>query len=298
MKDVTLIAGPTASGKSGLALRLARESGGVIVNADSMQVYGVLSLLTARPQADELKQAPHRLYGHRDPGEPYSTGEWLREAEEIVRTLGRERPLIFVGGTGLYFRALCEGLSPMPTVPQELREALREALTQEGPKALHSRLLELDAETARRLEPGDGQRILRALEVLQASGRSIGYWQSQKGVPVIDGSAARKVVLEPDRRELRERIALRFNAMVEEGAIDEVKQLLSLDLPPDMPAMKAIGVREIGDFLAGRLTLEEAVQLSTIATSQYAKRQSTWFRGQLGAQWRVYRCFGAGVYPE
>ncbi len=298
MKDVTLIAGPTASGKSGLALRLARENGGVIVNADSMQVYGVLSLLTARPQPDELAQAQHRLYGHRDPREAYSTGSWLREAKEIVQSEGRDRPLIFVGGTGLYFRALCEGLSPMPDIPSEIRERWRLALAREGAEALHERLFTLDSETAGRLEPGDGQRIVRALEVLQASGRSIGYWQAQRGQAVIDASSVRKIVLEPPRGALRERIFERFTSMVREGAIEEVEALLALNIPSDMPAMKAIGVREIAAYLAGRSTLEEAVERSAIATSQYAKRQSTWFRRQLPPEWRVYRSFGSDVYPE
>lgn len=177
MKDVTLIAGPTASGKSGLALRLARENGAIIVNADSMQVYDVLSLLTARPQADELAQATHRLYGHRDPREAYSTGAWLREAEEVVLSEGSDRPLIFVGGTGLYFRALCEGLSPMPEIPDDIRKKWRDALEKDGAEVLHARLSELDHETAARLESGGrpedcsgagGARGLRQIDPLLA----------------------------------------------------------------------------------------------------------------------------------
>lgn len=287
LKNATLIAGPTASGKSALALEEARRTGAVVVNADSMQVYGVLNVLTARPGPDELARAPHRLYGHVSPTVAYSTGAWL---EDVRRLVGmeelRDRPLVFVGGTGLYFRALLEGLSAMPQIPPQIRDSWRRRLAAEGAPALHAELARLDPAAAARLRPSDGQRVARALEVRQASGRSILEWQSNRGRPLVDGANARLLVIEPERAALVARIERRFDAMVAAGALDEVRAMQALDLDPDLPAAKAIGVRELQAALEGTMALGEAITRAKVATRQYARRQSTWFRNQFGADWR------------
>ncbi|MGJ8570696.1 MAG: tRNA (adenosine(37)-N6)-dimethylallyltransferase MiaA [Hoeflea sp.] len=281
-----LIAGPTASGKSALALEMARELGGEIVNADSMQVYGVLDRLTARPDAQDLAQVPHHLYGHIPPAQVYSTGIWLNQATEIVRDIRARGMLpVIVGGTGLYFRALTGGLSDMPAIPDPIRNELRSRLEQDGVEALHAELSRLDPPMGERLRPADRQRILRALEVVRATGRSISEFQGRGGAKIVDPLSARCLVLQPERPLLHSRINQRFATMMDEGALDEVRQLLDLDIPPQHPAMKAIGVSQIADYLAGRLSRDEAIELSSIATRQYAKRQMTWFRNQLGEEW-------------
>ncbi|MBO6716790.1 MAG: tRNA (adenosine(37)-N6)-dimethylallyltransferase MiaA [Rhizobiaceae bacterium] len=286
LKGAILIAGPTASGKSALALRLARETGGIIVNADSMQVYGVLERLTARPGAADLAAAPHRLYGHVHPSTDYSTGQWLRDVRALAGSELDGRTAIFCGGTGLYFKALLEGLSEMPHVPAATRERWRNRLREEGAAKLHGHLQQEDPDTAARLKPADGQRIVRALEVLDASGRSISEWQGERGAPLVERESATMIVLEPDRDELDRRIAARFSTMVEEGAVEEVRALLALGLAADRPAMKAIGVREIAAFIDGDASLAETAEKVRVATRQYAKRQSTWFRNQTGPEWR------------
>ena len=285
-RQIILIAGPTASGKSALALRLAREASGVIVNTDSMQVYDTLNLLTARPGPDDLNVAPHYLYGHVSPSIAYSTGRWLTDVEEVLnRSELFEKTMIFVGGTGLYFRALLGGLSAMPDIPADIRMHWRRQDAELGAEKLHAILTRKDPLAASTLRPTDSQRIVRALEVVDTSGRSIIEWQKATGRALIDAEAARKIVIDPDRKWLGARIASRFEAMMKTGAIDEVKSLLSLGLPRELPAMRAIGVREIAEVLANRLGAEEAAELATIATRQYAKRQMTWFRNQLGDDW-------------
>ena len=285
-RQIILIAGPTASGKSALALRLADETGGVIVNTDLMQVYDVLNLLTARPGPDDLKAAPHYLYGHVSPSIAYSTGRWLTDAEEVLnRPELTEKTMIFVGGTGLYFRALLGGLSAMPDIPADIRAHWRQQDAELGSEELHAILTEKDPLAASTLRPTDSQRIVRALEVIDTSGRSIVEWQKATGRSLIHSGAARKIVIEPDRKWLGDRIASRFETMMKTGGLDEVKALLSLGLSSELPAMRAIGVREIAEVLADRLGPEEAAELATIATRQYAKRQMTWFRNQLGDDW-------------
>jgi len=288
VKNAILIAGPTASGKSALALELAERLGGTIVNADSIQVYAVLNVLTARPSGEDLARAPHRLYGHVDPGEPYSTGAWLRDVESIAADLAGG-PAIFTGGTGLYFQALTEGLSEMPAVPAEIRERWRQRLAEDGPQRLHALLAQGDPQSAAVLKATDGQRIVRALEVLEASGRSIRAWQAQKGRPLVDRATARFFVVEPERAELVERIEQRFDRMVEEGALDEVRAFAALGLDASLPATKAIGLRELAAALAGHIDFAEAIARAKAATRQYSKRQSTWFRNQLGPEWRRIR---------
>ena len=285
-QDAILITGPTASGKSALAVRLAAEHDGVVVNADSMQVYDTLDILTARPQPQDMGGIEHCLYGHVPAGAAYSTGDWLREATGVVAGLRERGKLpVFVGGTGLYFRALTGGLSDMPAIPDDVRERMRGRLTAEGPEALHRALAERDPETAARLMPGDGQRIVRALEVLEATGRSISVFQAATGPAVIDPERAAKIVVLPDRAVLAARIDRRFGEMLKSGAVDEVKALLALDLSPAMPVMKAIGVPQIAAMLAGEMREADVIERGAAATRQYAKRQMTWFRNQLDESW-------------
>ena len=287
MRDAILITGPTASGKSALAVRLAAEHGGVVVNADSMQVYDTLNVLTARPQPEDMGGIEHRLYGHVSAGAAYSTGDWLREATALVGELrARGKLPVFVGGTGLYFRALTGGLSDMPAISDDVRERLRARLAAEGAEALHKELTERDAETARRLMPGDGQRILRALEVLETTGRSIAHFQAAAGPAVIDAARVEKIVVLPDRAVLTARIDRRFAGMLKTGAVEEVKALLALKLSPAMPVMKAIGVPQIAAMLAGDMSEAQVIERGAAATRQYAKRQMTWFRNQLDESWR------------
>ncbi|RUW88083.1 tRNA (adenosine(37)-N6)-dimethylallyltransferase MiaA [Mesorhizobium sp. M7A.F.Ca.US.010.02.1.1] len=286
VKNAILIAGPTASGKSALALDLAERRGGVIVNTDSMQGYSGLDVLTARPEAADLARAPHFLYGHVHPATPYSTGAWLRDVMKLIEDgTFFERAVIFVGGTGLYFRALAEGISEMPDIPQRVRDRWRYELKEQGAVKLHSLLLREDSAAAMMLKPTDSQRIVRALEVLDASGRSILEWQAERGQPLIDRESARFLVIDPDRAALVTRIDKRFDQMLDKGALDEVKRLAALGLDPELPAMKAIGVRELQAAMAGEIGFPEAIERAKIATRQYSKRQTTWFRHQLGPEW-------------
>ncbi|OQP87874.1 tRNA (adenosine(37)-N6)-dimethylallyltransferase MiaA [Rhizobium rhizosphaerae] len=284
--DAILITGPTASGKSALALDLARRHGGVVVNADSMQVYDVLQVLTARPSLEEMEGIDHRLYGHVPPQAAYSTGDWLREAVALLACLEKEGRLpVFVGGTGLYFKALTGGLAEMPAVPAPVRERLRARLAEEGAPALHAELAEKDPQGAALLKLNDGQRIVRALEIIAVSGRSIQDWQAAGGPIAIAPDKALKIVVQPDRALLAERIDRRFATMFEAGAVEEVEALLALRLPPAMPAMKAIGVPQIAAMLEGDMTPAQVIETSAAATRQYAKRQMTWFRNQLDESW-------------
>jgi tRNA dimethylallyltransferase len=251
-----------------------------------MQGYSVLDVLTARPSAAERARVPHFLYGHVHPSVAYSTGAWLRDVTKLIDDAAFcGRPVVFVGGTGLYFRALAEGISEMPDIPQSIRDRWRYELKEQGAAKLHRILLREDSAVGMMLKPTDGQRIVRALEVLDASGRSILEWQAARGQPLIDRRSAHFLVIEPDRAELVKRIEARFDQMLDKGALDEVRQLASLGLDPDLPAMKAIGVRELRAAIAGETGFPEAIERAKIATRQYAKRQATWFRHQLGPEW-------------
>jgi tRNA dimethylallyltransferase len=287
LKDAILIAGPTASGKSAMALDVAERVGGAIVNTDSMQGYSVLDVLSARPSEAELKRVPHHLYGHIHPSMPYSTGAWLRDVVRLIDSgaLAGRRP-VFVGGTGLYFRALLQGLSEMPEIPQNVRDRWRYELMEQGPQRLHRLLMREDPATASGLRPSDGQRIVRALEVLESSGKSLREWQAAAGQPLVDYGSARLFVIEPDRAEIVRRIDERFDRMLERGAREEVAKLTKLGLDPALPAAKAIGVRELTAAAAGEISEQEAILRAKIATRQYAKRQSTWFRNQFGPEWQ------------
>jgi len=284
--NAILITGPTASGKSALAVEFAKQHNGVVVNADSMQVYDTLCVLTARPSDEDMQGVPHYLYGHVPANLAYSTGAWLRDVTELLPRLHADgRKPIFVGGTGLYFKALTGGLSDMPAIPEEVRNRLRSRLQEEGRDELYRQLRERDPLVAESLRPQDGQRIVRALEVLEATGRSIADFQAQTGPVIVDPSTSRKIVVVPDRAILHQRINGRFEKMLEQGAEDEVKTLLSLSLPPDMPVMKAIGVSQIAAMLRGELSRDEVLERGAAATRQYAKRQMTWFRNQMDESW-------------
>lgn len=251
-----------------------------------MQVYDVLRVLSARPSADEMAGVPHHLYGHVDPRRPYSTGDWLREIEALLQGLRADGRLpVIVGGTGLYFRALTGGLSAMPPVPAEIRTHWRNRLAQEGPEALHAVLAAEDPATAARLGIQDGQRIVRALEMFAATGQAIGAFHTGTGPMIVDPDRARKYIVLPDRAVLAERINRRFAGMLDDGAVEEVERLLSLDVAPEMPVMKAIGVSQIAAMLKGEMTRQQVIEKAAAATRQYAKRQMTWFRNQMDDTW-------------
>lgn len=282
-----LIAGPTASGKSALALQLARERGGVIINADSMQVYRELRVLTARPSLAEEAQAPHALYGHVSAAEPYSVARWLTEVSRVLEAAAQagETPII-TGGTGLYFRALGEGLSPIPPIPDDIRRHWRSEAQRLGSTGLHEVLAARDATMAARLEPADAQRVTRALEVLDATGRSLADWQREPGTPLLNFTEAERLLVRPSREVLRARCDQRFDQMMAAGALGEVRALLALGLPPDAPAMRALGVPPLVRHLAGAMSLEAAIEQAKAETRQYLKRQETWIRRNMRA-WTI-----------
>lgn len=285
-QDAILITGPTASGKSAFAVEMAKRHNGVVINADSMQVYDTLHVLTARPFEQDMQGIPHHLYGHVPASQHYSTGEWFRDAAGVLEAArGEGRIPVFVGGTGLYFKALTGGLSDMPSVPTAIRGDIRKRLQEEGAEVLHGVLSQKDPETAATLRPGDGQRIARALEIFEATGQSIRVFQARQGPVAIDPEQALKIVVLPERDLLRQRIDRRFAQMLDGGAVDEVEALLSLHLKTEMPAMKAIGVPQIAAMLAGTMTRAEVIETASAATRQYAKRQMTWFRNQLDESW-------------
>jgi tRNA dimethylallyltransferase len=277
---IWLIAGPTASGKSALALRLARAIGGELVNADSMQLYADLKVLTARPTAEEGAAAPHHLYGVADAAQAWSVGRWLRSALTVIEEIGaRDRPAIVVGGTGLYLRALTVGLAPMPPVPAAVREETASQFERLGEAAFRAELAKVDPAAAARIAPGDRQRLTRAAEVWTASGRPLTAWQAQTAPGLAPGSW-RGVVLEPARDELYRRCDTRLEAMARGGAPEEVAALLPRNLSPSLPAMKAVGLAAFAAQIRGEISPAEALARAQAATRAYAKRQTTWFRNQ------------------
>lgn len=279
-----LIAGPTASGKSALAIRLAKALGGVVTNADSMQVYGDLRIITARPTPEDEAEAPHRLFGHVDASVNFSVGRYVTDAVSVIEECGTARIPIFVGGTGLYFKALTEGLSDMPTVPDEVREHIRRESEGLETPDLHRLLSERDPQTASRLRPSDRLRIQRALEVVAATGRSLASFHGARRPGPLADRRAVKLFLSPERDELRKRIDERFVTMMETGAIEEVRALGARRLDPMLPAMRAHGVPGLLAHLRGEISLDEAIARGQGDTRRYSKRQFTWFRHQL-ADW-------------
>ncbi len=279
-----LIAGPTASGKSALALDLAEALDGVVINADSMQIYDGLRILTARPSPAEEARAPHRLYGHVDPARAFSVAEWLADVGPVLaETWGAGRVPIVVGGTGLYFEALLEGLAPVPEIDEAVRAHWRARADAVGAEEIHRDLARLDPLMAERLRPSDTQRITRALEVIASTGRSLAVWQEEPHSPaLLAREATVRIVLEPERAVLHERIARRFRAMIAEGAIEEAAAFAARGLSPRLPASRAIGVSALAAVAAGHMALEDGITRGIVETRQYAKRQSTWFRGRMG----------------
>jgi tRNA dimethylallyltransferase len=277
-----LIAGPTASGKSALALELAQKTGGVVINTDSMQVYRDLRILTARPTLAEEAQAPHRLYGHVDAAINFSAGAWVSDAAKVLAEARSQNRLpIFTGGSGLYFKALTRGLSAVPPISAEVREQVRARLERDGVEALHAELARKDPLSAERLKPRDRARIARALEVVEATGRSLTDWHREGLPPLLPPGEFSALFLAPEREELYERIDARFDAMLGAGALEEVAALAARNLDPLLPAMKAHGVPALIRHLRGEITREEAAEIGRADTRHYAKRQFTWFRHQL-----------------
>ena len=277
-KRAVLIAGPTASGKSALAIALAHEKGGVIVNADAMQVYRDLRILTARPNEEDEAQVPHRLYGHVSGANAYSVARWLADATAELEAVWRSgRVPVITGGTGLYFKALEQGLADIPLIPPDITQKWRDAKGD-----LHTELAKRDEGAAARLNPNDRQRIIRALEVFEGTGKPLDHWQrAAQGQAVLAGVAVERIFLNPDRKVLHARADERFVRMVKEGAVEEVKALLALGLDPNVPVMKAIGVKQLAAWLSGWRGLEDAIAAGQTATRQYIKRQLTWWRHQM-----------------
>ncbi len=277
--DVVMIAGPTASGKSGLAAALAQALDGVVINADSMQVYRELSVLTARPSPAEVEKVPHRLYGTLSGAESCSAGAWRDSAmKEVAAALDAGKLPILVGGTGLYLQGFEQGLNAVPAIPEDIRRATRAELAEGGAAALHGKLAERDPVMAARLSPNDGQRLARAWEVLAATGRSLAAWQAEEPEPAPFHFI--KLCLLPPREALYAGCDARLAAMLDQGALAEVESLLALDLDPGLPVMKALGVPELAAHLAGAESLESALARAQQATRRYAKRQMTWLRHQ------------------
>ncbi|HEY0148684.1 MAG TPA: tRNA (adenosine(37)-N6)-dimethylallyltransferase MiaA [Allosphingosinicella sp.] len=279
---LALIAGPTASGKSALALALSERTGGVILNADSAQVYGDLRILSARPSPEDEARAPHRLYGYRDGGTPCSAADWAADARREIASVQEEGRLpILVGGTGLYIRTLLDGIAPVPAIDPEVRETVRAMAVAEAYQALTME----DAEAAARLRPSDTTRVQRALEVVRSTRRPLGEWQRQRSGGIGEAVALRPLLLLPPRAWLYARCDRRFEEMFSPEGLAEVSSLLERRLDPVLPVMRAIGVREVAGFLAGDLTREQALEAGRTATRQYAKRQYTWFSRQPPTEW-------------
>jgi tRNA dimethylallyltransferase len=305
---IWLIAGPTASGKSALALALARAIGGEVVGADSMQIYRDLRILAARPSSEEEAQAPHHLIGTVDAAEAWSVGRWLRAAKVVLAELAsRGRPAIVVGGTGLYFKALTQGLAEIPPVATAARARSEAEFDRQGEAAFRATLARHDPTSAARIAPADRQRLVRAHAVLEATGRPLSAWQAATH-PTVGPGVWRAVVLTPPRDLLYARCDARLEAMLAAGALDEVKALLARALDPALPATKAVGVRAFAEHLAGRASLAEALTRAQQETRRYAKRQMTWFRNQTPdwpvidaiepeAQWRQFLALNPSLTP-
>lgn len=297
-RPAIVVAGPTASGKSGLALAIARQFDGVVVNADSMQVYDLLRVVTARPSPEEEALAPHCLYGVLPPNVNCSAAMWKDMAAAEMETIWQSGKLpVVVGGTGLYLRTLMHGISPAPDIPDDVRTKTRARLAEIGNAAFHALLAERDPVMAARLDPANSQRLARAWEVLEASGKSLAEWQS---LPMEGAVPARwlSLFIDPPRNILYDNCDRRFDQMMAQGALDEVAALLALGLDPALPAMKALGVPELAALLSGKLSRDQAVEQAKKATRNYAKRQLTWFRNQLEKPERVSTQLSERIFEE
>jgi len=296
MIDAVLIAGPTASGKSRAALELAHRLGGVVINTDSMQVYREARILTARPTEEDLVIAPHLLYGHVSVADPYSVGRYQTDAGHALKEAHSAGRLpVFAGGSGLYFDVLLNGIAQIPHVPASIRDAATRRREELGEAAFYDELLSRDP-AADDLRPGDTQRVLRAWEVLEATGQPLRVWQAEAGAPLLEGLAVAKFVLEVPREELRARIDRRFDAMLEAGAMEEALSLRDLD--PGLPAAKIIGRRELIAAHDGQMPLAEARTLAVTASRQYAKRQETWFNNRMIDWIRIAAQDFGNIVPE
>ncbi|MBP6545435.1 MAG: tRNA (adenosine(37)-N6)-dimethylallyltransferase MiaA [Phenylobacterium sp.] len=305
---IWLIAGPTASGKSALALRLAQETGAEIVGADALQIYRDLRVVTARPAPEDEAWVPHHLVGTVDGADGWSVGTWSRAAsQEIAEITGRGRSVVVVGGTGLYFRALTHGLAEIPPTPPEVRDQASADYDAKGEQDFRARLAGVDPAAAERISPGDRQRLVRAWEVHAASGTSLSDWQARTD-PVLPAGRYAAVALEPPRQWLYDRCDARLEQMIAAGALEEVAALMARDLDPALPIMKAVGVRELAAQLRGDLTSAQALTAAQQETRRYAKRQSTWQRGQMtdwpritatdpDDQWRQFLALNPGLTP-
>jgi len=283
---LVLIAGPTASGKSALALALAQQINGVIVNADSAQIYRDLRILSAAPTSDDLQRAEHQLYGVQDGALPCSAAEWAAMARgEVAEIHAKSCTPILVGGTGLYLRTLLDGIAPVPAIDPDVRARVREADVADN----YLKLRTFDPQRAEKLKPGDTARINRALEVILSTGRTLSEWQEQREGGIADAVELRPLILLPPRKWLYARCDERFARMIDEGAVSEVEALLARNLNPNLPVMRAIGVRDISSYLRGEATLDEAIAAGQQATRRYAKRQYTWFAHQPPAEWPRFK---------
>jgi tRNA dimethylallyltransferase len=286
MQSILLILGPTASGKSAYAVAMARRHDGEIINMDSMQVYADLQILTARPTPDDMGDVPHHLFGHVDAAVAYSTGIWIDEAMAAIADIqSRGKRPILVGGTGLYAHALTEGLVPTPPVAADIRANTRLSVGAD-PRAAHARLMQVDPEAAKRIEPKDIVRIARALEVFEATGRPLSDWHKDPQPPLLAKDTWEGVALMPERVELYARIEARFDAMMDAGGLNEAHALWQRRLDPDLPAMKAVGIPPFGEFFHQYIDYETAVARSVLDSRHYAKRQMTWIRNRAKG-WKV-----------
>jgi tRNA dimethylallyltransferase len=280
MPPILLIHGPTASGKSALALRAARALDGELVNADALQLYSDLTALSARPTPEEMAGVPHHLFGVADGADGWSVGRWARAAGPVIdEIVARGRTAVVVGGTGLYFKALTDGLADIPPTPAAVRAGVGKTFDTLGEARFRELLASVDPVAEARIAPGDRMRLSRALEVLEATGKPLTAWQA-KTAPALPADAWRAVVIEPERDRLYARCDARFETMLERGALDEVRALIARGLDPDLPVMKAVGVRELAAHLHGEVSLAQAAELARRETRRYAKRQLTWLRNQ------------------
>ncbi|MCJ9427472.1 tRNA (adenosine(37)-N6)-dimethylallyltransferase MiaA [Kordiimonas marina] len=303
MKTAILIAGPTASGKSALSLRLAADTNGVIINADSMQVYRDLRVITARPSEEDEAKAPHKLYGFMDATEVCSAAFWAERAmAEIEAAWAEGLTPIVVGGTGMYFKVLLDGIAEIPEIPEDIRADVRARCDAEGSEVLHAELRTVDPVTADRLAPGDSQRISRALEVYKATGTPLSVWHKDTRPgplkPLEEAGGLIKLVIDPPRDVLYDRCNRRFDLMLGEGGLDEVKALMARNLDVSLPVMRALGVPSLMAYLQGEVSLEGAVEDAKMQTRRFAKRQLTWFRNQFGAWDRVSAQLSESQYRD